>query len=513
VRRCRAVRRLPRPRVPAGEAQRAGGILVAHNPELAARTARFVAALLLLGAFRVLQASASADLDAQPFLPADQEAQALPAADPEAQTLPAADPEFHTGPPADPESGLAPPEAAVNPTASALLSGLLRAGEPGRHRTELSIMDWGPREDYAVMPRVAAPGEPRPGFAFRLLGDERELIHESERWRSREFVLLPPPGLFEGKLLGRGEVAAVDHSAPTFLTGDQTYRLLSAGLVGESNGFGYGASYRSVGKKLEKLTRLPLPMRDQEGGELWLERKLRLGRVRVFLSEFADNVDRDPARSRTTRTQAGVTAAVTLPSWPTVSLSYLHGSSERSEPGGRAGARNGASEGWLNTLIGSLSYRAAFWNIAVSSTYSSNIEKMRPWRETITLSQEISGAYRPTDAITITASASRRQEEYEGSDVQTHTTWASVSLVWNRLFELFQLTASGSYLHTTTTDGSLDGTTMTVAANVARQLGKLLWGTGVMSMEFGYNGYRDGVYPEASYREVFGLLRFRIVSF
>jgi hypothetical protein len=375
-------------------------------------------------------------------------------------------------------------------------------------------MDDEPRLDYAIMPRVPARGGPSPGVTFRLLGDERELLHESERWRSRQFVLLPAPALIDSQLRGRGELASLDpaYIGPESIAGDGAYRLLSLALEGEWNGFGYGAGYRSVGKKLEKLARLPPAMRDQKGGEVWLERRIGIGRVRLFLSDFSDNVDRDPARPRTTKTQGGVTTAVTLPAWPTVSLSYLHGASE-SEAGRRADAGAQSSERWLDTLIASLSYRAAVWTIGVSSTYSASVEKGRPRRETIALAQEVSGSYRPTEAITITSSLSRREEYYDGVDVQNRTTWASLSLAWNRLFQVFQLTASGTYLHTTSTDGYVDGTTTTATASVARHLGKWLWGNGAVSVELGYSGYRDAIYPEASYRDVFGLLRLRVISF
>jgi hypothetical protein len=399
-----------------------------------------------------------------------------------------------------------------------LLHGLLRGGDDGaldRHRTELSILDGDPRQEYEATQSVAGAAEPAAGFMFRLAGDERELIRPGERWTSRQFVLLPSPALLPGKLLGRGEVASLemDHGGPVPTDGDHAYRLLSLGVEGDWKGFRYGAGYRSVGKKLEKLTRLPPAKRDEDGGEAWMERRFSLARVRLSFSEFSDNVDRDPRRPRVTKVQGGVTAAMTPASWPTFSLGYRQGVAERDEVGGAASARAAPVRSSLETLFGSVAYGDAAWDVALSSTYSLSTERLRPSRKTFTLSQDVSGSYRPTRAITLASRVARGEDWYDSVDGRNQTTSASVSLTCSPLFTVLQLTAAGSYMRTKSSDGYVDGTTTSATASVVRSLGDWQWGNGTVSVEVGYSGHRDGVYPEASYREVFGLLRVKVASF
>jgi hypothetical protein len=423
--------------------------------------------------------------------------------------------------PADQESGstlLSPDVASTNVTASALLPGLLRGADPGpldRPRTELSIMDDDLRQDDQSFRPFAAPGESAPGLELKVLGDERELIRDGERWKSHQFVLLPSPALLDTTLLARGEVASVrsDRGGSAFLMDDQMYRLLSLGLEGEWNGFRYGAGYRSVGKKLEKLTRLPPTKRDEEGGEAWVERRAGPGRLRLSFSEFSDNVDRDPRRPRITRVQAGVTTALALASLPTFSLTYRQGSAEREEGGGASSTRSAPARSSLETVLGSIWYGDTTWDIALSSTYTVGTERLQPWRKTFTLSQDVSGSYRPTRTLTLASRVGRGEDWHDGAEARNQTTSAEVSVTCTPPFSVVHLTAVGSYMRTTSSAGFIDGTTTSASASVARSLRGRWWGSGTVAVDVGFSGYRDGVYPDASYREVFGLLHVKVASF
>ena len=80
--------------------------------------------------------------------------------------------------------------------------------------------------------------------------------------------------------------------------------------------------------------------KDREGTEVWLAQTLGLLRLKLSQSDLSDNVDRDPALPRTTKTQTAVSAQLTPRAWPIFGLTYATGDSERTWLTGEGRHRN-----------------------------------------------------------------------------------------------------------------------------------------------------------------------------
>ena len=62
-------------------------------------------------------------------------------------------------------------------------------------------------------------------------------------------------------------------------------------------------------------------------------------------------------------------------------------------------------------------------------------------------------------------------------------------------------------------DGSLDGRTMSLSGGLSCGLGRLLGGPTMLSFQGGYERHDDAVYRDSSARGVFGLVRLKVAAF
>jgi hypothetical protein len=289
---------------------------------------------------------------------------------------------------------------------------------------------------------------------------------------------------------------------------DETRAPMRLGLKGAAGPFGYGASYQSVGKRLETLATSAMK-KDREGTEVWAESRVGVGRLKASLSELSDNVDQDPRLPRTTKTQGGLTVEVAPSGWPVLGLSYSEGVADRVPLGGRPTARRAESD--LETFGGSLYYARSDWDVTLSTSYSPSIERHRGGRETLTIAHDLSASYRPTGAVTISPSLGLWEDRYLWSGVQNDTTAAALTLTYAPPSETVSLTAFGSYSRSRGSDGWTEGTAASASASVAWNLGLSPPSRSALSLELGYNRYVDAITPSSSYTDLSALVLFRVL--
>jgi hypothetical protein len=361
--------------------------------------------------------------------------------------------------------------------------------------------------------------------------DLRVLLGKGERWHLMRFGAAAASGPQEAKVTAYGAVAYVPPSlavsrpegglgfGPVVAPGaafdlglDEQEEPVSLGLKGSISDFEGGAEYRSVGRRLERLVSGPPSQRDREGTEVWVAQRLGVLRLRLSQSDLADNVDRNPALPRTTRTQTAIAAQVAPRSWPIFRLTYAAGDSERVWLTGDGNPRS-TEQQTFDSLSGSAYYGAPRWDVSASSTYIASRDVARPDREMTMLYHDLRFTLRPVESLVVAPSLSTGLDRYEWSETRSNTTSASLLLAYGPATSWWKLWALGAYNASQSSDGTMDGRTLSLSGGLSCGLGRLLGGPTTLSFQAGYERYDDSVYRDSSARGVFGLVRLKVVSF
>jgi hypothetical protein len=400
-----------------------------------------------------------------------------------------------------------------------------------------------PRDDAGLSDMSAvllrdAPGAPVQSdpLTLRSTGEDdssdlRVLLGRGERWHLMRFGANAVSGPQEAKVTAYGAVAYVPPSLAASRPGgglgygpvvspgaafglglDEQEEPVSLGLKGSVSDFEGGAEYRSVGKRFERLVSGPPSQRDREGTELWVAQRLGLVRLRLSQSDLSDNVDRNPALPRTTRTQTAITAEVTPRGWPIFGLTYAKGDSDRAWLNGDGLPRT-TEEQNFDSLSGSAYYAAPRWDISASSTYITSRDVAQPDHQMTMLYHDLRLTLRPLDALMIVPSISTGLDRYEWSATRSNTTSASLLLSYGPPASWWNLWTLVAYTASQASDGTVDGRTMSLSGGLSCGLGRLLGGPTSLSFQTGYERYDDSVYRDSSARGLFGLVRLKVASF
>ena len=293
---------------------------------------------------------------------------------------------------------------------------------------------------------------------------------------------------------------------------DDQEEPISLGFKGELAGLEGGAEYRSVGKRMERVVPGPASQKDREGTEVWLAQRIGLLRLKLAQSDLSDNVDRNPALPRTTKTQTALSAQLAPVGWPIFGITYATGDSERVwlTPEGRA---RGVERQSYDSVAGAAYYAGPGWNVSGTTTYGYSRDPSRSDREMTMLYHDLALNLRPTQSFTLTPSVGSGVERYEWSATSYQTNSLSLLLMYTPTASRLSLWTLGAYTKSQTSDNTVDGRTVSISGGLACGLGRFLGGRASVSVEAGYDRYVDSVYPDASARGAFGLVLFKVASF
>jgi len=298
---------------------------------------------------------------------------------------------------------------------------------------------------------------------------------------------LATSSIIDGLLTAEGELAYSSFNAQSLDgleslggLGDEQHRLFRFGAKGAWADFMYGAQYRSVGKDFINLSG-PKFAGDQEGGELWVQKKFGLFTVKTSLSDFTDNVAEDPTLPQMTTFQGGANLSYARPSWPVFSVFYSKGSQWSSnEPDGLH-----PQTGSIDSVGTSLYYKAPKWDTTLSSTYS--------FRDITS---------RPADRFRLSP-----------SEVQTNTPVLSLGLNYRPSILPVQVSTFGSYTHTEASDGYTNTDVFNLSASMVWNLGESRDGKNTLSLGTTLNRYLDNVNPDSSNKDVSVWVRLKVAAF
>jgi hypothetical protein len=255
----------------------------------------------------------------------------------------------------------------------------------------------------------------------------------------------------------------------------------------------------------------PASQKDKEGTEVWLAQRLGLARLKLSQSDLSDNVDRNLALPRTTRTQTAVSAQVAPRDWPIFGLTYATGDSERAWLTGDGRARPVERQAF-DSVAGSAYYAGRGFDLSGTSTYGYSRDLGQD-RVMTSLYHDLSLTLRPASTVTVMPSVSTGLDRYQWSDTRYQTGTMSLLLTYTPTSSWWSLWTLGAYTTSQSSDRTVDGRTMSVSGGVACGLGRILNGRASLSIEAGYDRYVDSVYPDSSARGAFGLVLLKVTSF
>ena len=362
--------------------------------------------------------------------------------------------------------------------------------------------------------------------------DLRSLLGQGERWHLMSFGADANARPQEVKVTAYGAVAYLPSlSAPRLDGGlgfgpatapgaafglglDDPEEPVSLGFKGALGGLGLegGAEYRSVGKRLERVVTGPASQKDREGTEVWVAQRLELLRLKVSQSDLSDNVDRDPAQPRTSRTQTAVSAELAPRAWPIFGLTYATGSSERAWLTGEGRTRT-IERQTFDSVAGSAYYGGPGFDLSGTSTYSLSREPGRSDRDMTSLYHDLSLILRPLNTVTVMPSVGSGVDRYDRLSTSYQSGSASLLLTYTPTASRWSLWTLGAYTASQSSDRTVDGRTMSVSGGLACALGQIFVGRASVSVEAGYDRYVDGISPESSSRGAFGLVFLKVASF
>jgi hypothetical protein len=362
--------------------------------------------------------------------------------------------------------------------------------------------------------------------------DLRSLLGPGERWHLMSFGANANARPQEVKVTAYGAVAYLPSltaprpdgglgfgpaTAPGGAFGlglDDPEEPVSLGFKGALVGLGLegGAEYRSVGKRLERVVTGPASQKDREGTEVWVAQRLGLLRLKVAQSDLSDNVDRDPALPRTSRTQTAVSAQLAPRAWPVFGLTYATGNSERTWLTGEGGTRT-IERQTFDSVAGSAYYGGPGFDLSGTSTYSLSRDPGRSDRDMTSLYHDLSLTLRPLNTVTVMPSVGSGVDRYDRLSTSYQSGSASLLLTYTPTASRWSLWTLGAYTASQSSDRTVDGRTMSVSGGLACGLGRIFGGRASVSVEAGYDRYVDAIYPESSSRGAFGLVLLRVASF
>jgi hypothetical protein len=248
----------------------------------------------------------------------------------------------------------------------------------------------------------------------------------------------------------------------------------------------YGLEYRYVGNDFTPPKHLNLKS-DQELVELWGKWQLGATRLKTSVTQMWDNVDLDPKRSRLTTMRGQMQMEIALPELPSLVLSYSRGSTWSSWT--PKGAEPQAY--WLDTLEVTLHYDRPTWQTSLTSTYTQSQDRLTSNDAALYFYHELSLVYRPTPKLYVGPTMRMSQSRSANSGVWTDTPGMGLSVYYQRMFDVLDLTADSSYTHSYSHDNAWDRHTVDVVVSVTWHFAKLRFGTAAMIFEMSYVNYVD----------------------
>lgn len=313
------------------------------------------------------------------------------------------------------------------------------------------------------------------------------LISRGEHWGF--FNVKLAPGIFNGLFNGEAEMAYRPSSDYDYEEGFGNYQtdMLRFNIEGTLLGFEYGTKYRYVDDGFDEVPGTKFKS-DNEGGEIWVEKKISYLELRTFYSNYWDNVDFEPDEIRKKTEQFGTSLNLAIPSYPSFKLSYSKGTNYKLDPGG-----NNLPKESIDNFSGYVYYWDPKWQLWFGANYSII--------ESIGFNgsneyYEISGTYYVTKEFSLNPAIGFNKEKYtwEGGGTEYLTPTASLSISYYPTDIPVGLYTYLYYSRYKSNDGFLDTNSINAFTQLIWNLDKYSNQKKTLSLDFSYYHYLDSIY-------------------
>lgn len=280
------------------------------------------------------------------------------------------------------------------------------------------------------------------------------------------------------------------------------------------NDFNYGLEYRYVGKNLDYINRYKKNTEtktevglenDQEGVEIWGEKKIRSMGLKTFFSRFFDNVDRDPMLPRMLVYKYGLEMKYKMDLLP-ICFSFSHSREEYEDTFESQGSEYQGKQ--KETYNNSLQYDGGkTFDVTAFSSYSFSHDQFNPDKETEIFRHGISSSIRLTSNLTIIPTLSLGENRYLRYGEREKNPSASLSINYGRIFDVADLSLRGKYSQTRNTDRSLDNERLDTSIGLSWNADHLFFRKIGYSLDLGYNQYFDKIQEHNSSNSLSALFK------
>ena len=315
-------------------------------------------------------------------------------------------------------------------------------------------------------------------------------------------IFKPEIDIFRNKSPGFDETFVSSGSA----AGASDHRFEIFRLEQRIKDFNYGLEYRYVGKNLDYFNRYKQKAQtktkfglqnDQEGVEIWGEKKIMSVDLKTFFSRFWDNVDRNPALPRMLTYRYGLEMNYKMDLLPV----YVYFSHLSEESRDTFELENSEYQGkQKKDYSSSLQYHGGkVFDITAFSNFSFSHDLYHPDEETQSIRHGISSSIHPASNLTITPALSFGEYRYLWDGEHRENPSASLSISYCRIFNVVDLSLRGRYSQTKNTDQSLDTERLDTTIGLRWNANNAFFSKIGYSLDLRYNQYFDNIHEDSSY--------------
>jgi len=323
------------------------------------------------------------------------------------------------------------------------------------------------------------------------------------------------PKALNGLFIAEAEIAYNPNDIQDFpeitLGGFREYsnRMNQLKVYGNFKGFAYGTKYMIVNDGFDRVPGTNI-LSDQEGGEIWIEKKFNIFKLKTFYSNYWNNINERADRERKNITKTGITFDINSKKLPFISFTYSKGSMNTSlEPDGF----NDKKED-IDSFKTYISYSKEKWGVSFSGDYSQNKSVYDPNSVAEYSYYYLAGNYRPNSKIVFSPSLSFSKEKYKwlGGGIEYLSPSASIWVQFKEFYRNLDLSGYLSYNKYISDDNFTNTNTVDSYATIGWNSKKSNPLLTRVSLKIAYLNYMDTAFSANSYHDYSILLNFRLAS-
>jgi hypothetical protein len=280
--------------------------------------------------------------------------------------------------------------------------------------------------------------------------------------------------------------------------GDSEHRLFGIGAEMSSKHLDYGTNYRSVGKNFKghstkKSGFTPHKIQpDSETSDVWVGRRFGNLNLKTFVTQFRDNLDKDPNRPGYTDRQAGLTFEHQISSWPYVGYTTTYSQGTRGISSNYTG--DGAYEGRVETVSSMFTFASDQVNATAFAELANGGDAVG---ERTMVTYYLGGSYYPTSIFSITPDMTFVDEAYLDQSARTRSMYSSLSFALTPRRSKFTYTLFGQYDTSVNRAWYMDSSYYYTGVGIERRHNETKPNSARWSVQLGYDQYSDEFTPNS----------------